>query len=132
MLAKSLVQRVPDAVDRVVTLGSPFRDLVRAHPAVVGLWDELKAAKGPLVGRDLRASCGTGHCLCSFVRHLTQPDALEVAQFAIYSKRDGVVEWQSCVEDEPDRNSEVHCTHLGMAFDPGVYRALAQRLAETV
>jgi hypothetical protein len=130
MLAHSLVQQVPEAIDRCVTMGSPFRDLVRAHPAVVGLWDDLKRAKGNLVGRNLRASCGTGHCMCPFVKNILDPEPREVPQYAIYSRTDGVAHWESCMGDDPARNDEVDCTHVGMAFHPGVYRVLAERLAE--
>ena len=63
MLAKSVAQSAPEAVERVITLGSPFRALVRAHPAVIGLWDRLKQAQGGLIGR-ICMSCGTGHCTC--------------------------------------------------------------------
>lgn len=132
MLAKSLVQDHPDLVDRIITLGSPFRSLVKAHPAVVGIWDRLKIVQGGLIGRNLHASCGTGHCLCGFVRNMIQPQPRSVPQFAIYSKRDGVADWTSCVEAEPARNTEVKSTHIGMIYHPDVYRAIAKRLAETV
>ena len=62
MLAKSIVQEVPEDVELVITLGSPFRSLVKAHPAIIGIWDKLKLAQGGLIGRNLHASCGTGHC----------------------------------------------------------------------
>lgn len=132
MLAKSLVQLVPRSIDRIITMGSPFRDLVRAHPAVVGLWDHLKAGQSSAVGRNLRASCGTGHCLCPFVRHLLDPEASDVPQFAVFSKRDGVVHWEGCIEDDAARNTEVHCTHIGMAFDAETYTVVAKRLAEAI
>ena len=42
---------------------------------------------------------------------------------------DGVVEWQSCIEEDAALNVEVNCTHIGMAFHPGVYRSLGRLLA---
>ena len=129
MLARSLAQRVPDYIDRVITLGSPY-NLVRAHPAVTGMWDHLKVAKGNLIGRNLRASCGTGHCLCSFVKHVLDPDKVDVPHYAIYSRTDGVAHWEGCMGEDPERNDEVRCTHVGMAFHPEVFRVLAGRLAE--
>ncbi len=130
MLARSLVQRIPEDIDRIVTLGSPFRDLVKAHPAVVGLWDHLKAARGDLIGRNLRPSCATGHCLCTFVANILDPDPRDVPQYAIYSPRDGVAHWESCINDDPAMNFAVDCTHIGMAFHAGVYRVVAERLHE--
>jgi len=130
MLAKSLLQDHPAAIDRIITLGSPFRSLVKAHPAVVGIWDQLKATRSKLVGRNLHASCGTGHCLCNFVKNLAQPQPREVPQFAIYSRDDGVADWSSCIEDLPSANTEVKCTHIGMIYHPEVYSAIATRLAQ--
>ena len=132
MLAKSLVQDVPELIDRIVTLGSPFRSLVKAHPAVVGIWDQLKLVQSKLVGRNLRPSCGTGHCVCNFVRNMLQPEPREVPQFSIYSKMDGVADWSSCIEDDPAANTEVNSTHIGMVFHPEVYRALSKRLAQPI
>ncbi len=130
MLARSLVQRIPDDIDRVITLGSPFRDLVRAHPAVVGLWERIKEAKGKLVGRNLRPSCATGHCLCTFVENILDPEPRDVPQFAIYSPKDGVAHWESCLSEDPEMNDAVDCTHVGMAFHGEVYQIIARRLNE--
>ena len=132
MLAKSLVQDHPDLIDRIVTLGSPFRSLVKAHPAVVGIWNKLKGVQSKLTGRNLGPSCGTGHCVCGFVRNLLQPLPRDVPQFAIYSKRDGVADWSSCIEDDPSANTEVNSTHIGMVFHPDVYRAMGARLAQPI
>ena len=132
MMAKSLVQDYPDLLDRVITLGSPFRSMVKAHPAVVGIWDQLKAAQGGLIGRNLHASCGTGHCLCGFVRNILNPQPRQVAQFAIYSRHDGVAEWSSCIEEDPNLNTEVRSTHIGMVFNPDVFRAVGKRLAQSL
>jgi hypothetical protein len=58
------------------------------------------------------------------------PEKYKVAHYAIYSRNDGVVEWENCKEDDPALNDEVNCTHIGMAFHPGVYRALGERLRQ--
>ena len=132
MLAKSLVQDEPELIERVITLGSPFRSLVKAHPAIIGIWDKLKLAQGPLIGRNLHASCGTGHCTCGFVRNMNSPRTRDVAQFDIYSRKDGIADWTSCMEEDARLNTEVNCSHIGMVFDQTVYRAVAARLAEHV
>jgi len=98
---------------------------------VVGIWDQLKRAQGGLIGRNLHASCGTGHCMCAFVRNMLDPQPrAEVAQFAVYSRSDGVADWSSCIEEDDRNNTEVQCTHIGMVFHPEVFRAIAQRLAQ--
>ncbi len=55
----------------------------------------------------------------------SEPEAL-VAFF----RRLGIVEWENCMEEDPKLNDEVNCTHIGMAFHPGVYRDLGQRLRQ--
>lgn len=131
MLAKSVVQRAPELVNRVVTIGSPFRDLVKAHPAVIGIWDKLKEKRSRVVGRNLKPSCGTGHCTCDFVRNMIRPGRVAPAQFAIYSTRDGVVEWESCAEEDERCNTAVSGSHIGLIVQSEVYRALAGRLAQS-
>ncbi len=130
MLSKYVVQEAPEIVDRVITLGSPFRDLVKAHPAIVGLWDKLKIKRSRVVGRNLRPSCGTGHCTCDFVRSMIRPKAASPPQFAIVSTKDGVVDWASCIEEDDAFNTRVTGTHIGMIVEPSVYRAVATRLAQ--
>jgi hypothetical protein len=51
---------------------------------------------------------------------------------SIYSKSDGIVAWQSCLEvDEGQReNVAVDCSHTGMGFHPSVLEVIADRLAQ--
>lgn len=129
LLSKSISQDHPEWVESVVTMGSPFREIVKAHPAIIGLWDQLKEVQGGLIGRNLHASCGTGHCTCGFVRNMLQPRDIGPSQFAIFSKGDGVVDWTSCIESDPENNAEVKGSHIGLVYNAEAYRALARRLA---
>lgn len=131
MLARSVALDHPGLVSQVISMGSPFRDTVRAHPAIIATTDSLRRGNGAGIGRNIKPSCFSGHCTCNFVKNMIAPEAYAVRHSAIYSRYDGVVDWHSCMEDDPDLNDEVNCTHLGMAFHPGVYRALARRLAES-
>jgi triacylglycerol lipase len=130
MLARSVALDNPDLVSHVISMGSPFRDAVRAHPAIIAATDSLRRGRSSSIGRNIKPSCFSGHCTCNFVKNMLAPEEYEVHHSAIYSRCDGVVDWQSCMEDAPELNDEVNCTHLGMAFHPGVYRALAKRLAQ--
>lgn len=129
MLARSVALDFPEHVAAVVTMGSPFRDAVRAHPVVLAAADSLRRGRGSAIGRHIKPSCFSGHCTCAFVKNMLAPEEFRMPHFAIYSKYDGVVEWENCVEEDPELNDEVNCTHIGMPFHPGVFRALAQRLA---
>lgn len=131
MLARSVALDHPAHIERVISLGSPFRDAVRAHPVIIAAASELRRARGRGgIGTNVRPACFSGHCTCDFVRNMLAPEDKGVPTFAIYSKNDGVVDWESCIEDDPSLNDEVNCTHIGMAFHPGVYRAVARRLAQ--
>ena len=50
---------------------------------------------------------------------------------AVYSRRDGVVAWQACIEPETalHQNVEVRCSHLGFGADPATLWLIADRLA---
>ena len=54
------------------------------------------------------------------------------AATAIYSREDGVVAWQNCVEPQgPETdNIEVHGSHCGLGVNPAVLYAVADRLAQ--
>jgi triacylglycerol lipase len=130
MLGRHVALDYPEYVNLVISMGSPFKDAVKAHPLLHAATESLRGVHGRHVAKNVKPSCFSGHCTCSFVKNMIAPEEYEVAHFAIYSKRDGVVDWENCIEDDASLNDEVNCTHLGMAFHPGVYRVLASRLRQ--
>ncbi len=56
---------------------------------------------------------------------------IPVPSTAVYSRRDGIVSWQACIEPETDlhQNVEVRCAHLGFGVDPATLWLIADRLA---
>ncbi|MGE3076875.1 MAG: esterase/lipase family protein [Dehalococcoidia bacterium] len=130
MLGRHVALDYPEYVSLVISMGSPFRDSVKAHPVLISAAAALRSPSGRRVAKNVKPSCFSGHCTCRFVKNMIAPDEYDVAHFAIYSKNDGVVEWESCIEDDPALNDEVNCTHIGMAFHPGVYRVLGTRLRQ--
>jgi hypothetical protein len=71
-------------------------------------------------------------CSCQLVDALARPVPDGVARVAVYSRNDGVVQWQSCLDDDGQLNREVRGSHLGMIVNPGVYRTIALALAAMV
>ncbi|MBI2723428.1 MAG: alpha/beta fold hydrolase [Chloroflexi bacterium] len=131
MLARAAAQRVPEQVTQVITMGSPFRS-VRAHPLVLSAANFVRTniVRERRRRREVTAGCFTPQCSCRFVSALRDEDPPdEFRRTAIYSKVDGVVDWRSCVEDDATLNHEVTATHIGMAFNPEVYRTVANLLA---
>jgi pimeloyl-ACP methyl ester carboxylesterase len=112
--ARELARARPERVRQVITMGTPFRDISATHAVrLVG----IRPGGRPLhEAHELRAS-------------LREP--LPVPTTSIYSRSDGIVHWQSCLEQEGPRreNVEVGCSHTGMGFDPAVLDTVADRLA---
>jgi hypothetical protein len=113
--ARELARAFPDRVRLVITLGSPFRDISASHAARL-----VPIRPG---GRPLREA----HELRA---HLRQP--LAVPTTSIYSRTDGIVAWQSCLEQEGPRreNVAIACSHTGMGFHPAAFAVIADRLAQ--
>jgi len=128
VFARSAAVRMPDHVASVITLATPFRGLV-VHGAVLAL--------GNLVRRWIRARyrnvpewCGTSRCSCAFGRSLGRKWPSSVAQTALYTKDDGIVDWRYCLTGDPLSDVEVHGTHIGLIFNSDAYISIAERLSE--
>jgi pimeloyl-ACP methyl ester carboxylesterase len=113
-LAREAARDLPQRVARVVTLGSP----------VVG---------GPKYTAVARLFGTNPNVLDLIERLVDQRYAvpLTVPVTAIYSKRDGVVAWQACIDERSPavEHVEVRTTHIGLGFAPEVYEIVARRLA---
>ena len=112
VLARALASAHPDRVRRVVTVCSPFR-LPTASPL-----EPVYRALAPLHSGE--------HLL---LERLAAPPLVPTT--AIYSPRDGVVAWRSCVDVAgPDReNIAVDGAHTTMLANPRTLRIIAERLA---
>ncbi len=128
VFARSAAVRMPDRVASVITLGTPFRGLV-VHGMVLALANFLRRR---LRRRDgsLPEQCGTSRCSCAFGCSLQQAWPKSVAQTAIYTREDGIVDWCYCLTGRPGADLEVHGTHLGLIFNSTAYRHIAECLAK--
>lgn len=114
IFARELARRAPEQVRSVITLGSPFAGEPRASHA----WRLYEALSGRA------AHDGPAR------EAMKQPPP--VPSTAIYSRSDGVVAWQCCVEKSGPlhENIEVEASHLGLGFNPLSWYAIADRLAQ--
>jgi pimeloyl-ACP methyl ester carboxylesterase len=112
VLARALANAHPDRVRRVITVCSPFQ-LPTASPL-----EPIYRALAPL---------HSGQHL--MLAQLTAPPPVPTT--AIYSPKDGVVAWRSCVDvPGPDReNIAVEGAHTTMLANPRALRIIAERLA---
>lgn len=113
-LAREAAREEPQAVDRVITLGSP----------VVG---------GPKYTAAASTFARRGLDLDAIEEEVEARNATPISApiTAIYSRTDSVVAWQACIDrNSPDvEHVEVSSTHVGLGFDPDVYSIVSDRLA---
>ncbi len=112
--ARQLAKSVPDAVEEVITLGSPFK----GHPRSSNAWRLYEALAGHSVDE------------VSAVEDVaTKPD---VPCTSIFSRTDGVVSWECCIEDESpiSENIGIEGSHCGLGHNPLALYVIADRLAQ--
>jgi pimeloyl-ACP methyl ester carboxylesterase len=112
--ARALARDTPAAVRQVITLGSPIR---LAHERQ---------------SRASRAFNRYAHLHVVPTELALESGALPVPATSIYSRYDGIVAWQACLESPSARaeNIAVVASHLGFGHHPAVIWAIADRLAQ--
>ena len=113
-LVREAAREAPERVERVVTLGTPavggpkYTLMARFYR---GLGEDLDAIEAAIAARERVP--------------------IRVPLTVIYSRGDGVVAWQACIDHtNPDvEHVEVASTHLGLGFHAEVWRVIARRLA---
>ena len=113
--ARELARRHPGQVRQVITLASPFALTDGRQSRADGAYRRhgYRHAAGRVPGPEQVAA------------------PIGVPSTAVYSRRDGIVAWQACIEPETARheNVEVRCAHLGFGTDPATLWLIADRLA---
>lgn len=133
VFARNLAVHHPDLIQSVASLGSPIRG-VRVHPWVLSMSDQVRSRihrKSPKKPRELRpksADCYTVDCACGFTCTWRGEFTSDVDQLVIFTKTDGIVDWEMTCTGNPEWDVEVSGTHCGLAWNPEVYRALGRHL----
>jgi pimeloyl-ACP methyl ester carboxylesterase len=128
-LARVLAVRNPHAVSTLVMLGSPVMAPLSVGPSVMSAVRSI-ARLGDLGMPGMFSSrCASGTCCAAYREHRTAPLPPEVKAVAVYSRSDGIVSWEACL-DPWARHIEVDSSHSGMSVNRGVYRVLAKILEE--
>jgi pimeloyl-ACP methyl ester carboxylesterase len=128
-IAKVAATRRPDLVESVVTLGTPLTDQWGSHLSLkllIATLSEL-ARRGVDVGGCRDRGCPFGACSTGFTRDLVAAPAAHVDFTSIYSRRDGVVQWETCLHPAA-RHVEVRSSHLAMGVHPQVVREVLRAL----
>jgi pimeloyl-ACP methyl ester carboxylesterase len=128
MLARGLAVRRPDLISGIVTMGSPMLAPGAHHVSLTRSVDLLvRLSRAGLPGL-MSEECVAGVCARESFDESQQPVPAGVAFTAIYSKRDGIVDWRACVDPQGEK-VEVTTSHVGMAIDPRVIDHVAAALA---
>ncbi|MDE2303029.1 MAG: alpha/beta hydrolase [Sphingomonadales bacterium] len=114
LFARELAKRRPEAVRKVITMGTPFSGDRRANNA----WRAYQAITGHAVDEPPIAG-----------DFAVKPP---VPTIALWSPRDGIVSPRSAAgwPGERDRAVALRCHHLGFAGDPAVIAAVLEQLDE--
>ena len=131
IIARSIAHQRPKDVASVITLAAAFRGSIQhsLHSVVLRAAEIVRKQILQEHGPQVLPSCYTAHCTCDFLSHLRGKISPSVLETAIYTRNDGVVDWRYCVTGNPDVDFEVSGTHLGLVFNPSVYKVIATRLA---
>jgi len=128
-LARAAAIQMPQRVASVITLAAPIRGIA-ARTSVMNAADMVRKQILEKHGRGVMPTCYTARCTCEFFESLRGDFPKSVRQTAIYTKKDGILDWRVCQTGDPDVDVEVSATHIGMVFSPLVYSIVARRLAE--
>ena len=116
VMARQLSRRAPQHVRQVISLGSPFTGNPRAS-TVAKLYERVTGDR--IHDPRMQAMIAESR------------QAPPVPSTAIWSRTDGIVPWQNCVEPETGTtdNIEVYGSHCGLGVNAAVLYAVADRLA---
>ena len=127
MLARGLAVRRPDLVSGIVTMGSPMLAPAAHHVSLTCSVDVLVRLSRAGVRGLMAEDCVAGECARESFEESRLPVPDAVAFTALYSRRDGIVDWRACV-DPLAHPVEVRASHVGMAVDPRVIEQVVAAL----
>jgi triacylglycerol lipase len=117
--ARELACRFPNLVERAILLGSPVRDPLESSNML------------------LRPVFEWWHRRCAEMAHASSREPVveqslnppRVPETLIYSKTDGVVQWQNCIESGAGVEAiEVPSSHCGLPYRSEVFEIIVDRL----
>lgn len=121
---RALAHKIPDKINQVITLGSPFGIHIKQETGDV-------AVNGAIIKlyERLNANLNTDPLVNGEPIWQTPPP---VPSTAVYTEQDGVAAWHTCVDDinENTENIKISGSHTGLTHNPVVMYILAERLAQ--
>lgn len=117
VLSREIARDRPDLVDQIVTLASPVKGGARAT--------SIRSLVERQTGLDAEAM--------RVLMRTRNRTPIEVPIAAIYSRTDGVVAWEACIDDVNPHvtHHEIRATHTGMGVNADAYRIVARTLGRS-
>ena len=114
--ARLLARERPELVRQVISLGSPYRMVEGDTSSAMPLWKRFEHLHDADVDLDRIAE--------------QERPKLTVPATSIYSRRDGVARWQTCIDETGPlaENIEVYASHSSLGVHPAVIFAVLDRL----
>ena len=114
--ARALARERPDLVRQVITLGSPYRMVEGDQSSVMSVWKRFEHLHDADVDLNRIAE--------------QERPKLTVPATSVYSRRDGVAPWQTCIDETGTlaENIEVYGSHSSLGVHPAVTFAVLDRL----
>jgi triacylglycerol lipase len=125
--ARVLAKRRPDLVGGIVTLGSPLTEPLALHPLIRAQVYAVGALGTVGVPGLFRHTCLWGNCCQDFWADAEAPFPKGVRFLSVYSRSDGVVRWQSCLDPAAEQ-LEIRASHCGMGMHPASWHAVSHEL----
>ncbi len=116
VFARQIAKAKPGMVRQVITMGSPFRGIHQPNNVA---WVYNLVSGGKRI-KDLDP-----------ILFENIPLPAPVPTTAIFTKEDGIVPWELCMEEEETeihQNIQVRGSHLGLGVNPTVFDIIADRL----
>ncbi|MEZ4903847.1 MAG: hypothetical protein R2822_19895 [Spirosomataceae bacterium] len=120
VFARQIAKQKPELIRQVITLGSPFRNVIDANNAT-WLYTTLFGSQKV---KDLDYSLLN-----------TFPFPAPVPTTALYTKEDGIVPWEACMEMQEDdlhQNIQVRGSHCGLGMNSSVFMVIEDRLRYSI
>lgn len=114
--AREIAKLVPDNVRQVITLGTPFKG---------GSSDTNASLLYEILSRD------SSHRDPNILKRISNPPPVPFT--SIYSKSDGVVNWQASIEEVSPTSENIEipgASHLGLGHNPIAMYVVAERLTQ--
>jgi pimeloyl-ACP methyl ester carboxylesterase len=116
--ARILARETPELVRQVISIGSPYRMIDGDESVIMALWRRYEHRHDADVDLGRIAE--------------QERSRLEVPATSIYSRRDGIAPWQTCIDvvGPIAENIEVWGAHSALGANPAVAVAVLDRLAQ--